>query len=109
MKTELDLLIEEIERGEWSNTTKPKKVPEESELEPTCWHLRRIWPLRLYRLRRNETVDRLGRRALCPLSEQGQEGTAPVIFPATMDDMLRGGCVFLKMKECLACREPLHL
>jgi hypothetical protein len=38
MKTELDLLIEEIERGEWSNTAKPKKVPVESELEPTCWH-----------------------------------------------------------------------
>jgi hypothetical protein len=70
--------------------------------------LRRIWTLRLYRLRRNETVDRLGRRALCPLSEQGQEGTATVIFPATRDDMLRGGCVFLKMKECLACRELLH-
>ena len=40
--------------------------------------LRRIWPLRLYRLRRNETVDRLGRRALCALSEQGQEEAAPV-------------------------------
>ena len=39
MKTELELLIEEIKRGDWSKGgARLKKVSPESELEPVCWH-----------------------------------------------------------------------
>jgi len=64
--------------------------------------------MRLQLLRSHEAGLHLGFRSLRVLSDQGEQTAAAMIFPATMHDMLRGGYIFLKMKECLACRELLH-
>jgi hypothetical protein len=38
MKSELDLLIEEIKRGEWNKSVKPKDAIPECAPTGVCWH-----------------------------------------------------------------------